>query len=102
MGIGAALLGYPAWAISLIALLGAGGVWCCARDRVGRSRKVSPTPRKRISGIGRLRSTRSAQDEYNSDLHGSRRCGCTPDLGCAHGPEAGGPGIKSVMAFPRP
>jgi hypothetical protein len=25
MGIGAALLGYPAWAIPLIALLGAGG-----------------------------------------------------------------------------
>jgi hypothetical protein len=25
MGIGAALLGYPVWAISLIALLGAGG-----------------------------------------------------------------------------
>ena len=60
---------------------------CGALNRLARSRKVSPTLRERISGIGRLRSTRSAQDEYNSDAHGSRRCGCTPDLGRAHGPD---------------
>jgi hypothetical protein len=31
MGIGAALLGYPAWAIPLIALLGAGGAVVAVR-----------------------------------------------------------------------
>ena len=34
MGIGAALLGYPAWAIPLIALLGAGGACCGALNRL--------------------------------------------------------------------
>ena len=61
---------------------------CCgALNRLARSRKVSPTPRERISEIGRLRSTRSAQDEYNSDASGSRRGNCSPDLGRAHGPD---------------
>src|SRR5258705_12105043 len=61
---------------------------CCgALNRLARSRKVSPTPRKRISGIGRLRSTRSAQDEYHSDASGSRGCNRAPDLGRAHGPD---------------
>ena len=31
MGIGAALLGYPAWAIALIALLGGGGAVVAVR-----------------------------------------------------------------------
>ena len=40
MGIGAALLGYPAWAIPLIAIFGAGGYFLVRLLRAGPVAKV--------------------------------------------------------------
>ena len=50
-------------------------------------RGVLIAPPRGYKGVSGLRSTRSAQDEYNSDAGGSRRCNCAPDLGRAHGPD---------------
>ena len=48
-------------------------------------RGVLIAPAREYKGVSGLRSTRSAQDEHNSDAGGSRRGDCTHDMGCAHG-----------------
>src|SRR5271167_2421631 len=55
MGIGAALLGYPVWAIPLIAVFGAGGAIGNSSAPLARSRTNFPRHRsgRHIEGYGR-------------------------------------------------